>query len=121
MTHTQRKLGDYGEQLAIQFLQQQGHTILTTNWTCPHGEIDIVSQDGACLVFVEVKTRHSDTTSSAFVAITAKKRQRMIASAYAYLEAHDHDESAWRIDVIAIALPHARAPIIDYVEDALDW
>ena len=46
----------------------------------------------------------------------------MVSSAYVYLSEHEcPDETNWRIDVIAIALSRSQPPVIDHVEDALDW
>lgn len=115
MAHT----GNYGEQLAADYLRKRGYDIIATNWHCPRGEIDIVAQHNALLVFVEVKTRRTRTTETAFASITPQKRERLIASVYAWLDQNADDEANWRIDVIAIAL--TRQPTIEHVEDALDW
>ena len=114
-----KETGSYGEELAATYLQQHGYHIVTTNWHCQHGEIDIVARADDMLVFVEVKTRRTGSTQAAFSNITPKKRERLIASAYAYLDEHTDDDPAWRIDAIGIAL--SSPPVIDHVEDALDW
>jgi putative endonuclease len=113
--------GNYGEQLAAGYLRDNGYDIVTTNWHCQHGEIDIVARKEDMLVFVEVKTRRTTSTQAAFASITPKKRERLIASAYAYLDEYTENDSdsAWRIDAIGVAL--SRPPVIDHVEDALDW
>src|SRR5947207_7857205 len=53
-------LGDRGENVAARYLRNQGYRILTRNFRCPLGEIDIVARDGRTLVFCEVKTRTYD-------------------------------------------------------------
>lgn len=114
--------GAHGEQLAAQFLiQRLGYQVIARNWRCPTGEIDIVARDGDTLVFVEVKTRHAANTDSALVNITPAKRQRMIRAAYAYLESAATPDTPWRIDAVAVALPHRGQPIIHHVQDALTW
>ena len=50
-------LGKYGEDLAVQRLQESGFEVLDRNWRCRDGEIDIVARDGSALVVCEVKTR----------------------------------------------------------------
>lgn len=121
-THVSKKrTGTYGEQLAANFLLAKGYTILETNWHCAHGELDIVAQDGDALVFVEVKTRHSATTEEALIGITPRKRERLINSAHTYIAETGRSQADWRIDVIAVALPQSRPPVIDHVEDALGW
>ncbi len=68
-----RQQGGIGEDIAAKYLQKQGYKILQRNYFCHFGEIDIVAQDGAYIVFVEVKAR----TSYAFGArsIGASNRQ----------------------------------------------
>jgi len=57
MPTPKRQLGDRGEQAATAYLEQCGYTIVTRNWRCRYGEIDLVARDGEQLVFVEVRTR----------------------------------------------------------------
>ncbi len=116
-------LGKQGEQLAAEHLQQHGYIILAANWRCLEGEIDLIAQRDAILVFVEVRTRRSGT-EAAFASIGARKRHLIEQAAYRYLAERDStaDENvAWRVDVIAVAIPPQGAPIIEHVEDALGW
>jgi putative endonuclease len=104
-----RRLGDFGENVATAHLKRQGYTILARNWRCQLGEIDLIAQAQGDLVFVEVRTRRSRTHGSPEESITKTKQQRLIALAYAYLEAHQLDNDAtlaWRIDVVAIDIDH---------------
>ena len=114
-------LGQRGEQLAAEYLKRQDYTILATNWHCKNGEIDIVAQKADTLVFVEVRTRRSESTEGAFESITPRKRSRMMAAAQAYVAAHELDHADWRVDMIGIAIPKRGAPIIEYAEDVLGW
>src|ERR1700704_4949873 len=56
--HREKKdpLGERGENVAARELRNKGYRILTRNFKCVMGEIDIVARDGKTLVFVEVKT-----------------------------------------------------------------
>lgn len=45
------------EQKAAAYLQEQGVSLITVNYRCRQGEIDIVGIHEGCLVFVEVKYR----------------------------------------------------------------
>lgn len=122
MTTPKRKLGDYGEMLAVQYLERQGYTIHTTNWQCRRGELDIVAQSDGTWVFVEVKTRRSEQIAAALMNITPAKRKKLIAAVYAYLNAHDlDDETLWRVDAIAVVVRRHQPPLIEHVEDALAW
>lgn len=116
-----KPFGQRGEQLAAEHLQRQGYTIIGTNWHCKHGEIDIIAHLESTFVFVEVRSRHAETTEPSFESITPHKHKKMVAAANAYLTAHHLENANWRIDVIAVAIPRSGQPIIEQVEDALDW
>ncbi len=95
-------LGALGEERAAAYLQQQGYVLRARNWRHEHGELDIVAERDSVIVFVEVRTRRSDRFGAAEESITQHKRARLIATAQAYLEAHNLQDAQWQIDVIAI-------------------
>ena len=95
-------LGRWGEQVAADYLIQHGYTLMGRNLRTPHGEIDILARQADSLVFIEVKTRSSDSLGYPEISITPKKFSHMVSAAQAYLLAHPDIESAWRIDVISI-------------------
>lgn len=103
MVSRQRKaLGDLGERLAKAYLLERGYLIIASNYRCAAGEIDLIAQDDADLVFVEVRTRRGDAFGTPEESVTAKKQQRLIAAAETYLQDHDLDAAHWRIDVIGV-------------------
>ena len=84
------------------------------------GEFDLIARQGEILVFVEVRTRRErrrKPPSRAFPHANVAILERL---AYLYLEEHQLN-SDWRIDVIAVTIPYHGDPIIEHVEDALDW
>jgi putative endonuclease len=80
-------VGQHGEKLAVDYLVKQSYVIVTTNWHCKFGEIDIVAQKDNLLVFVEVKTRSANTTEGAFESVTPRKQKRLTAAVQTYLAA----------------------------------
>jgi putative endonuclease len=118
---TKQSLGTKGETLAAQYLEQNGYKIVTMNWRCRQGEIDIVAQQGETYVFCEVKTRHNTTVQDALASITASKQKKLLKAVYHYLQEHQLDEVLWRIDAMGIVFPQNGKPIIEHVEDALGW
>lgn len=116
-----QSIGQQGEALAADYLRAKGCTIVTTNWRCQQGELDIVARTGTTLVFVEVRTRRAETNDNAFASVLTTKRKRLIAAVHLYLQAHDLQECDWRVDVIAVALRRRSPPLIEQVEDALEW
>ncbi|NWF68876.1 MAG: YraN family protein [Chloroflexi bacterium] len=118
---TKQSTGQYGEALAADFLRQRGWRIIATNWRCPRGEIDIIAHEGQAWVFVEVRTRRAASTAAAFESVNPRKQSRLRAAVQLYLAQKNLEEAAWRIDVIAVALPHGQPPLIEHAQDALDW
>lgn len=116
-----RKTGDKGEVIARDYLTQHGYSIIDTNWSTRFGEIDIIARLDELYVFVEVKTRRSNSTESAFASITPTKREKMLKAIYQYLHDKELDDIVWRVDAIGVALRRQQTPIIDHVEDAFDW
>jgi len=116
MTTQKQTIGKFGEQLALDYLQKNGYRIITTNWRCKWGEIDIIADDGHEMVFVEVKTRRSNATESAFENITPAKMEKVIHSAYVY--ADQNQVLLWRIDAIGILLSAKSSPQIEHVKNA---
>jgi putative endonuclease len=94
--------GDAGEELACAHLRAQGMKVLARTYRCRAGEIDVVAQDGATLVFVEVKERGSDSHGAAVEAVTAEKRRRVVRAARMYAATNGQSESPIRFDVLAI-------------------
>jgi putative endonuclease len=100
------QIGFQGEQIASQFLVDQGYAIRARNWRVREGELDIVAEEDGIIVFVEVKTRRSRKYGYPEEAITAAKRRRLLKAAFAYLEEHQLLDREWRFDVIAIECSH---------------
>jgi putative endonuclease len=97
-------LGRTGERLAAEHLQARGYCILTRNFRCSYGEIDLIAEDGEDLVFVEVKTRRGTSYGLPEEAVTIRKQLKIMQVASFYLDAHACYERSWRIDVVAIQL-----------------
>ena len=111
------ELGQLGEQLAANFLQANGYTILARNWRVNRVEIDIIAELNDTLIFVEVKTRSSDFFGAPETAVTKRKKRLLAAAASAYMEQSGHDW-AIRFDIISIVLQLGEAPKLEHFEDA---
>jgi len=103
--------GKAGEDLAAKYLEQHGLTIRERNYRFEHGEIDLIAEDGAELVFVEVKARRSATFGTPEEAVTEEKQDRVRAAADGYLYEHDIDDRPCRFDVVAIEFKNNKADI----------
>ncbi len=78
-------LGQQYEQLALQYLQQQGLKLVQQNFHCKTGEIDLVMREGATLVFVEVKYRASSAFGGALAAVSFSKQQKLLRTSFCCL------------------------------------
>jgi len=56
MLTEKKTIGNFGEQLARDFLIRHGYRIIDSNKKIGHREIDIIAKTGFFTVFVEVKT-----------------------------------------------------------------
>lgn len=79
------KPGALAEQLAAQYLQQQGLKLLYANYSCRYGEIDLILQDGDTHVFAEVRLRSSSAFGGASASIDARKQAKIVRTAQHYL------------------------------------
>jgi len=114
-----RGLGRHGENLAARHLAARGYEILERNWRCGAGELDLVARDGACLAFVEVRTRRGQELGSPEESITAAKQARLINLAETYLQEHEWP-GPWRIDVVAVEMDvRGRLKRLDHYENAV--
>jgi putative endonuclease len=93
--------GAAAEALAAEFLVARGLVILTRNYRCRSGEVDLIARDRDTLVFVEVRLRSSAAFGGAGASITASKRQRIARAAKHYLGKLGH-EPPCRFDAILL-------------------
>lgn len=103
MTDSRKKLGQWGEGLAAQYLEAKGYEVLERNWRTARGEIDLVVQRGQELIFVEVKTRRGRVMGTPEEGITRRKADKLLMLAQQYLSEKDL-EADWRIDLVAVEL-----------------
>lgn len=126
MSKTRQRLGQWGEELAAQYLHGQGFTITARNVRTPYGEIDLIAEKKPdsenkekSTIFIEVKTRTTQSFGYPEEAITDHKRENLISSVEHYLQENPDLEGEWRIDVIAIERYSNREPIINHFENAV--
>ena len=93
--------GRLGEDRALAHLLQHGLALVTRNFSCKGGEIDLIMQDGPGLVFVEVRARANARHGGAAASVTPTKQRRLIIAAQVYLLRHKKVPPC-RFDVIAI-------------------
>lgn len=119
-------LGKQGERIALHHLKRSGYRIRETNFRSLWGEIDIVAQQGDCLVFVEVRCRTSmdgrngPSFGSPEESVTRTKGRRLAATAQTYMQTHAGLPEQWRIDLVAVELtPAGRERRVEITENAV--
>ena len=108
-------VGQYGEQVAAQYLRDAGYAILERNWRCELGEIDIVARDGDALVICEVKTRRGTAFGSPLEAVTYHKLRRLRRLAGRWLYEHQLRPAEVRIDVVGVVRPPRGEVVVEHV------
>jgi putative endonuclease len=116
MADPRRGFGQEGESLAAAFLRRRGFKILATNFATPAGELDVVCEDGACVVFVEVKTRRSKDFGYPEEAITPEKRRHLARAANRFLAFYAWESRPFRFDAVAILHRDGTEPEIAHYE-----
>jgi len=111
-------LGRRGEQLAADHLENEaGLTVLTRNWRCTEGELDIVATDATAdtVIFCEVKTRSGVGYGTPFEAVTQGKRRKLRRLGLLWLtENRIRSYPAMRFDVVGVLLPPDGPPRIEH-------
>lgn len=104
MTDDKITTGMRGETLAVQYLMKQGFKIITRNYRCPFGEIDIIATKDKVYVFIEVKTRRNLSFGRPSEAINKKKREHCVKTAQCFIKHFNLADVDCRFDAIEIIL-----------------
>lgn len=108
-----RWFGTRSERAAARFLKGLGYRVVARNYSCPHGEIDLVALDGRCLVFVEVRSTGSDDAARPAASVDLAKQKRLTQLALHFLQKYRLLDHSARFDVLALSWPnHRREPFI---------
>jgi len=93
--------GAWGEDAACNYLEGRGYRIIARNFRTRFGEIDIIAEQGAYIVFAEVKTRKNSRFAEAREFVTKSKQRKILTSADLWLSGHS-TELQPRFDVIEV-------------------
>lgn len=97
-----KQFGDWGEQVACDYLEKQGCQILERNFHTPLGEVDIIAARDGGLIFVEVKTRANQSYGYGEDAVTPKKMQSLLQCVEEYLNNRPEPLPEWQLDLIVV-------------------
>lgn len=108
--------GQAAEARAARHLESRGLRIIERNYTCRHGEIDLIARDGETLVFVEVRARSSNAFGGAAASITAAKRAKLTRTALHYITGLVSDPPC-RFDAVLLSGEHAP---VEWIQNAFE-
>ncbi|TYP99571.1 putative endonuclease [Tenacibaculum adriaticum] len=110
------ELGKKGEELAIEYLQKKGYTIVEKNYRFQKAEIDVIAKKDNVLAVVEVKTRSTTFFGNPEEFVNQKKIKLLTSAIDNYVFENNLDVEV-RFDIIAIIKKQTRFSI-EHLEDA---
>lgn len=114
-----RITGDIGETYTCDYLVGKGYEIISRNFTCKYGEIDIVAVNDKYIAFVEVKTRHQNPMVRPCLSVNKSKQIKIMRSAYIFLKEHNINLQP-RFDISEVYLKRNTNKLysINYIKNA---
>ena len=115
------QIGKSAEDVASEFLQQQGLEVLQRNYRRRGGELDIVARKGDVLVIAEVRTRSTESFGGAAASVDGWKQHKIIRAATQLLQQQRSlAELRVRFDVVVVHDPGTERARIEWIQHAFD-
>jgi putative endonuclease len=116
-----RWFGSRSERAAARYLRGLGYRILARNYSCPHGELDLVALDGRCVVLVEVRSTERDDVERPAASVDHAKQTKLTRIGLYFLQAHRLLDCSARFDVLALSWPPGRRePAVTHFRQAFE-
>ncbi len=112
-----RALGMAGEDHAAELYEKLGFQILSRNFRCPQGEIDVIARRGRLVVFCEVKARSSSRRGLPSEAVGPVKQARLRRAAGRWLAETRPGGCDLRFDIVSIVWRGGRVEL-EHLPDA---
>jgi putative endonuclease len=116
-------IGNFGEDVAEEFLRKGGYRILDRNYRNKYGrqlgELDIVAQERDMIVFVEVKTRQCRTSEAVFPEenISFDKLRKLSKIAELWLREKNRVGCSYRFDAVTVLICGRKDPEIRQIRN----
>ena len=125
----QKRLGNFGERIAENYLKNKGYQILDRNYffripgNPKSGEIDIIAQKSGIISFIEVKTLKEEGGRTPSISpeekVDFRKQRKLVRTAESWLmKKRIPLNSKWQIDVISVKIEKGKAKI-NHFENAI--
>ncbi len=95
------EFGRWAERAAERFLRKKKMKLITRNFRCDLGEIDLIMRDGEFIVFIEVKATRSDELDPV-THIDRNKMYRIVRLANVFVTMNNLEDYPARIDVVSV-------------------
>lgn len=97
-----KDIGSFGEDLSINYLIDNGYYILEKNYRNKIGEIDVICKKNNLLIFIEVKSRYTNSYGFPIESVTYYKRKQIIKVSMLYIILNKYNNFNIRYDVIEV-------------------
>lgn len=115
-----QEIGRAGEEHAESLLRSRGAVVLSRNWRCAEGELDLVVLDAAGrLRFVEVRARTGTGFGTPAESVTGQKLHRFRQAARRWLAANSSGSRQVCFDVVGVDLSNPDRPRLELFEDVM--
>lgn len=104
MSKDKINFGKQGQDLVVEYLKNNGYKILSENYRCYYGEIDLIAAENKTICFIEVKSRKNSDLEFLEHALNRKKQNHIINSALNYLKEQNYKNYNARFDVAVVLL-----------------
>ncbi len=114
-----KRKGLHYESQARDYLLRRGLKLLTENYHCRFGEIDLIMLQQEALCFIEVKYRKSLGYGGAISAIPPQKQRKIVKTALFFMTKHKTmAQRPMRFDALIIQQESIDESTIDWIQNA---
>lgn len=111
--------GLFFEQLALDWLKENGLTLVQQNFHCRFGEIDLIMSEQNTLCFVEVKFRKDNAFGGTAYSIPYTKQQKITKAALTFISQHKkYQQHDFRFDALFIQPDQQQQNKIEWIQNA---
>lgn len=98
--------GRRAERLARRYLEKRGLRLVSANYRCRYGELDLVMRDGDRLAIIEIRYRRDERFMSPAESVDLAKRLRIFRASLHFLQHNPkHGQKPLRFDIVSLSGP----------------